>query len=182
VSCFLEALTNPNSMKRFALISLFLITLISSLMAQNGQATTEKKTFSRTTSVSTSIQADAATVWGLLTDAPNMASWNSTIVSVKGTIAEGEKIELVSKLDPKRTFKLKVKEIAPNQRLVWGDAMGKRTYTLQEANGETVFSMSETIGGPIFPLFASQIPSFDESFEQYAADLKKEAERIASGN
>ena len=28
----------------------------------------------------------------------------------------------------------------------------------------------------MFPLFASQLPSFDQNFEQYAADLKKEAE------
>jgi hypothetical protein len=39
--------------------------------------------------------------------------------------------------------------------------------------------MTEKIGGPIFPLFARMIPSFDQSFEQYAKDLKKEAEAIA---
>jgi hypothetical protein len=38
--------------------------------------------------------------------------------------------------------------------------------------------MSERIGGPLFPLFASYIPPFDESFERFAADLKKEAESI----
>ena len=38
--------------------------------------------------------------------------------------------------------------------------------------------MVEKIGGLMFPLFASQIPSFDESFEQFTADLKKEAEMI----
>ena len=38
--------------------------------------------------------------------------------------------------------------------------------------------MSEKIGGPIFPLFSKYIPSFDNAFEQFAADLKKEAEAI----
>ena len=38
--------------------------------------------------------------------------------------------------------------------------------------------MSEKIGGPLFPLFARYIPSFDESFERFADDLKKEAESI----
>jgi hypothetical protein len=38
--------------------------------------------------------------------------------------------------------------------------------------------MTEKIGGPLFPLFAGAIPSFDEVFERYAADLKKEAESI----
>jgi hypothetical protein len=38
--------------------------------------------------------------------------------------------------------------------------------------------MREKIGGPLFPLFAGAIPSFDESFERFTADLKKEAEAI----
>ena len=38
--------------------------------------------------------------------------------------------------------------------------------------------MSEKIGGPVFPLFAKMIPPFDRSFEQFASDLKKEAEAI----
>ena len=38
--------------------------------------------------------------------------------------------------------------------------------------------MNEKIGGPLFPLFAKMIPSFDQSFEQFASDLKKESETI----
>ena len=45
--------------------------------------------------------------------------------------------------------------------------------------GLTNFSMNEKIGGPVFPLFAKMIPSFDKSFEEFASDLKKEAEAIA---
>lgn len=147
--------------------------------AQNGRAVTEKKTFSRTTSVSNTIQADGAIVWALLTHAADYKRWNSTIVSIEGDIAEGEKIKLKSTLDPSRSFKLKVKELDPEKTLVWGDAMGKRTYTLTpDGKGKVKFSMTEKIGGPIFPLFANKIPSFDASFEQFAADLKKEAELI----
>jgi hypothetical protein len=36
--------------------------------------------------------------------------------------------------------------------------------------------MSETIGGTIFSLFARMIPPFDDSFNQFAADLKNAAE------
>ena len=68
--------------------------------------------------------------------------------------------------------------LVPNQTLVWGDAMGQRTYTLQAQGNSTVFTMTEKIGGFMFPLFANKIPSFDASFEQFAADLKKEAESI----
>ena len=66
----------------------------------------------------------------------------------------------------------------PEKRLVWGDAMGTRVYTLEKIRGGTRFSMTEKIGGPLFPLFAGAIPSFDEVFERYAADLKMEAETI----
>jgi len=146
---------------------------------QEGKATTTRKTFSRETSVSTTIQADPAIVWALLTHASDFPRWNSTVTSMKGEIREGGSVELKSILDDKRTFKLKVKEFVPEKRLVWGDAMGSRVYTLTRGNGNsTVFTMTEKIGGPLFPLFAGSIPSFDGVFERYAADLKKEAEAI----
>ena len=146
---------------------------------REGRATTTKKLFSRETSVGTTIFADPAIVWALLTHASDIPRWNSTITSLKGAIQEGETIELKSILDAKRTFKLKVKEFVPEKRLVWGDAMGTRVYTLTRGDGNsTHVSMTEKIGGPLFPLFAGAIPSFDESFERFAADLKREAETI----
>ena len=150
-----------------------------SAQSQPGKAFTEKKTFSRTTSISEEIQADPAIVWTLLTQASDYSRWNSTIVSLEGKIDAGEKIQLKSTLDPSRTFKLKVKEMTPERTLIWGDGLGQRTYQLEKTDQGTRFSMVEKIGGPIFPLFAKQIPSFDESFEQFTADLKKEAESIA---
>jgi uncharacterized protein YndB with AHSA1/START domain len=145
----------------------------------DGKAKTTKKTFSRETSINTTIFADPAIVWALLTNASDIPRWNSTITSLKGNIRENETIELKSTLDTKRTYKLKVKEFVPERRLAWGDAMGNRVYTIDKSGGgSALFSMAEKIGGPLFPLFAGSIPSFDESFEQFAADLKKEAETI----
>ena len=146
--------------------------------ASNGKAVTSKSTFSRETSVSVNIEADAAIIWALLTNAADFPRWNSTVISISGKIQNGETIELKSTLDEKRTFKLKIKEFVPNQRLVWGDPMGSRVYSLEKAGKGTQFTMSEKIGGPLFPLFAGMIPSFDESFDKFAADLKKEAETI----
>lgn len=144
---------------------------------QNGIALTTKKTFSRTTSISQIIHANSSVVWNLITNANDFARWNSTIVSIEGEIKQGQKIALKSTLDESRVFKLKVKETIPNKKLVWGDAMGSRIFTLEANETSTLFTMSETIGGPIFPLFASKIPSFDASFEQFTADLKQEAEK-----
>jgi len=143
-----------------------------------GKAVTIKKTFSRETSVSITIAADPAILWALLTRAADFPRWNSTVTSIKGEIKEGSTIELKSTLDEKRTFKLKIKEFVPEKRLAWGDAQGSRVYTLDKGSGGVHFTMSERIGGPLFPLFAGMIPAFDESFERFAADLKKEAETI----
>jgi hypothetical protein len=57
--------------------------------------------------------------------------------------------------------------------------MGKRTYLLSEnSDGQTQFTMTEKIGGLMFPLFAKMIPPFDDSFEQFIKDLKVEAESL----
>lgn len=142
------------------------------------KAGTIRKTFSRETSVSAEIQADPRIVWALLTNAADFPRWNSTVRSIHGQIRQGQTIELKSILDEKRTFKLKIKEFEPEKRLVWGDAMGNRAYTIAPNGTGITFTMAEKIGGPFFPLFAKYIPSFDESFEQFAADLKREAESI----
>lgn len=149
-------------------------------LSSNGKAVTTKKTFSRETGVSIDIQADKSIIWALLTNANDYPRWNTTIISIEGNIAKGEKINLKAKLDPKRAFKLTVKEFDPETKLVWGDAMGKRVYSLKSIGSNlTNFSMVEKIGGPLFPLFAKMIPPFDEAFEQFANDLKKEAEIIS---
>ena len=146
----------------------------------SGKAVTTKKIFSRETAVSIDIQADKSIIWALLTNASDFPRWNSTVISIEGMIAPGEKIKLRSKLDPKREFSLKVKEYDAEVMMVWGDAMGNRVFTLKTIGDNlTHFTMVEKIGGPLFPLFAGMIPPFDETFEQYVRDLKAEAETIS---
>ncbi len=166
---------------RFLITSFSIMAITVLTEAQNGVASTTKKTFSRSTSVKIEIKADPEIIWALLTNGSDYSRWNSTIVSLTGDLTKGSKIELKSTLDLERTFKLKVKEMIPPLKMIWGDAMGKRTYTLiPKTQGFTIFSMNEKIGGLMFPLFANKIPSFDKSFEQFAADLKKEAEAISN--
>jgi uncharacterized protein YndB with AHSA1/START domain len=163
-------------MRIYALTLLLMATLNSGLLL--GQASTERKTFSRETQVSIDIQAPAEQIWALLTNAAAYPSWNSTVVSIDGQIQLGEKIRLKSTLDEKRTFKLKVKEFVPHTRMVWGDGKGERVYTLSpNASGGIRFEMREKIGGFMFPMYAKYIPSFDDSFTQFARDLKQAAEK-----
>lgn len=148
------------------------------LAAQNGKATTIKKKFSRSTEVSIDIDAEPELIWKLLTSASDMASWNSTIISLGGSIVVGNKLLLVSTLDSARVFKLKVKGL-DNQNfvMIWGDSKGNRTFRLtKNPNGTVKFNMYEKIGGLMFPMYSKFIPPFDEAFEQFAADLKKAAE------
>lgn len=146
-----------------------------------GQAETKKKALSRTTTVRTEIRSDISIIWALLTNGPDLPRWNSTITQLEGDIQLGSKIKLRSILDDKRVFKLKIKELVPEKKLVWGDGKGNRVYTLTEQpNGLILFEMTEKIGGLMFPMYAKFIPSFDQVFEQFASDLKREAELIAN--
>jgi uncharacterized protein YndB with AHSA1/START domain len=159
------------------LLTPLLIMTTAATFAQ--QASTTKTTFHRETSVATTIKADEAIVWALLTNASDYPRWNSTVTSIHGNIALGEKIVLKSTMDAKRSFKLKVKEFEASKRMTWGDGKGQRTYTLTDnGNGTITFRMTERIGGLMFPMYAKYIPSFDASFDAFAADLKKEAELI----
>lgn len=145
----------------------------------SGIATTKKTMFSRETSVSILINADSAIIWALLTHAVDFPRWNSTVVSIEGNIQKEGKIKLRSTLAPKKTFQLRIREFEREKKLAWGDGQGVRVYSLTPAGNETVqFDMTEKIGGMMFPLYAKYIPPFDRSFEQFAADLKKESEAI----
>jgi hypothetical protein len=121
-------------------------------------------------------------VWDLLTNLRDMPRWNSTVKSIEGNIAVGDKVKLVVTLAPDRTFNLAVSEVVPDQRMVWQDGMahlftGVRSYTLTpKGDGSTDFSMVEVISGLMLPLIGGSLPDFGPSFEQYAADLKREAE------
>lgn len=151
--------------------------MTGSEFAANGVAKTVKKIFSRQTSVAIDIDAQPERVWALLSDLEGWTKWTSTIVELRGKLAIGERIQLRSSLAPERVFNLKVKALEPSKKLVWGDVLGSREYTLtSNTRGGTRFSMVEIIGGPMFPLFAKMIPSFDDSFTRFAIDLKMATE------
>jgi uncharacterized protein YndB with AHSA1/START domain len=136
--------------------------------------------------VSRTIAAPVEKVWSLLTDASTYGAWNTAVISIEGTIEKGETISLVSIVNPKRSFNLKVVEMAAPNRMVWSDGMplglfrGDRTYELSEREGSTYFSMTEEYTGLLAPLFTKTIPDMTESFDLFADGLKNAAE-AASG-
>lgn len=136
----------------------------------------------KVTTVSRQIDAPPERVWELLADADGYRAWNDAVISIEGPIQQGNTIELVSIVDPSRTFKLKVSEMEAPRRMVWTDGLplglfrGTRTYSLHPASGGTRFTMSEEFSGPLSGLIVKSIPDMTESFDRFADGLKDAAE------
>ncbi len=132
--------------------------------------------------IRTRIQASPETIWALLTDAAEFPRWNSTVTSIDGQIAEGQRLTLKVPIDPKRVFKLRVSQVQAGRTMTWSDGMapmfkGVRTFVLTpNADGSTEFAMKEAFSGLMLPLIKGSLPDFGPVFETYAADLKRAAE------
>lgn len=155
---------------------------MTTIETSNGRAIKERQTFRMQCGVTIRISAKAERIWSLLTDSAGYPRWNSTVTSIEGQIALGQKIQLRVPIAPKRVFKLKVSEFEVNRRMVWQDGAppmfkGVRTFTLTpQADGTIEFAMIEVFSGLMLPMIAGSLPDFAPSFERYAADLKRAAE------
>ena len=133
-------------------------------------------------SVTRAINAPATRVWDVLTDAATFADWNDSIISFEGPIEQGNKVKLVSVVNPKRSFSLLVSTLQPPTKMVWEDGMplglfkGVRTYEVREAGDGSEFSMVEEYLGPLAGLITKMIPDLTESFDLFADSLKRTAE------
>jgi hypothetical protein len=152
-------------------------------MNASGKATTSSSTFRMESSVGINVRATPETIWALLTNAADFPRWNSTVKSIDGDIALGSRLALRVTIAPERVFKPKVTELISGKRMVWSDGAapmfkGVRVFTLTpRPDGTTDFAMAETFSGVMLPLIKGSLPDFGPPFEQYAADLKREAER-----
>jgi hypothetical protein len=131
----------------------------------------------------TNIKAPAATVWAIITDAPNYPKWEPGVIRIEGKIAPGEKITAYTKLSPNRAFPATVSEFVPNQRMVWSGGMplglfkGVRTFTLApRPDGSLDFTLREEFSGPLLPLMAGSLPDMTQTFKDFVAGLKAHAE------
>jgi hypothetical protein len=155
-------------------------------MAPSGKARKTKTAFSMEYAVAVNVRAKPDALWALLTNAAEFPRWNSTVTRVGGEIALGRKLALEVLAAPGRIFKPKVTELEAHRRMVWSDGAapmfkGVRTFTLTpKDDGTTDFSMVEVFRGVMLPLIKGSLPDFGPTFETYAADLKREAERKAS--
>jgi hypothetical protein len=134
---------------------------------------------------SATIRATPETVWAILVDAPNYASWDSGVVRVEGSIAPGEKIKVISEVNPERPFAVKVTEFGAPQRMTWSGGMplglfkGVRTFRLKPTPEGTEFAMREQYSGPLLGMIWKSMPDLGPSFERFANGLKQRAEGSA---
>jgi hypothetical protein len=132
---------------------------------------------------SSTIKASPETIWAILTDAPGDADWDSGIVRVEGRIRPGEKIKVISKVNPGRAFPVKVTEFTPGQRMTWSGGLplglfkGVRTFVLSpRGDGATTLNVREEYTGALLPMIWRTIPDLGPSFEQFVTGLKRRAE------
>ena len=150
-------------------------------MNNRALAITKASTFRMECGIRCNIAASPARIWSLLTTASDIPRWSSTVTSVGGEIALGNKLSLRVPAS-ERTFTPKVTELEPEARMVWSDGFapmfkGERTFTLlAREDGTTDFSMVEVFAGVMLPMIKKSLPDFAPVFEAYAADLKREAE------
>lgn len=151
-------------------------------MSREPAVTTTRSTFRQSVSVRCPIVAPAVRVWALLADARGFAAWNSTVTSIDGDIALGQRLAIKVPAAPTRTFKPRVTKLAPNEIMEWSDGFapmfrGVRTFTLAAAGGTTDFAMTEVFSGLMLPMIRGSLPDFAPIFATYAADLQRAAER-----
>jgi uncharacterized protein YndB with AHSA1/START domain len=175
-------------MRRLALAALFALTACSTVrqlkdpatLTPDGKAVRTRTDDALDYSIAIAIDAEPQTVWAVLTDAAAFTKWNSTVTRLDGKIAKGEKLELVSKVAPDRTFTLTVSEADAPKKMVWEDGngmfLGVRHFTLTPRDGGTVLAMSETYSGLFLGSAEKKMPDFTQNFETFAADVKREAE------
>lgn len=141
-----------------------------------------ESTFRLEISVRCGIRASAGRIWSFLTNAAAFPRWNSTVTSLEGTIALGQKLALKVPLDAKRTFRPTVTRLDENALMEWSDGMApmfkgvRRFHLTPQADGSTEFEMHEVFSGIMLPMIKGSFPDFRPAFETYAEDLKRAAE------
>jgi uncharacterized protein YndB with AHSA1/START domain len=148
----------------------------------DGRATTSQKKFRMERGVAIEIAAPSEQIWALRTGATGFPRWSSTVQSLDGEIALGQKLAVRVPLAPKRVFELEVVAFVPHERMVWcHDAMprfrGARTLRLASRGNGVELSMGELFAGSMLPMIKGALSDFAPSCEHYALDLERGAER-----
>jgi uncharacterized protein YndB with AHSA1/START domain len=156
------------------------------LESPDGKATTTRMGFRLAIAATRSIDAPITTVWSLLTDLLAQSQWNSTLTSIEGKIALGERVSFQVPEAPGQTFSPRVVAFDEPKSMVWRLnrwplLVSNRTYRLTPGpRGSTEITIDEVFYGLLLPLIAKSLPDFGAMFERTTADLKAAAEAAAA--
>lgn len=134
-------------------------------------------------SASIVIRASVEKVWGILNDANNYPTWDLSMDRIEGKLALGETVKFFTKLSA-QAFPVKVTAFESNRKMVLTGGMplglfkSERTHTLTaNKDGTMTFHTEEIFSGLLLPVFGKNIPDLTENFKNFAAALKKQAEK-----
>ena len=134
-------------------------------------------------SAATTIQASAEKIWGILSDSSGYPAWDLSMDHIEGKLALGETVKFFTKLSA-QAFPVKVTAFEPGRKMVLTGGMplglfkSKRTHTLTpNKDGSITFHTEEIFSGLLLPVFGKNIPDLTENFKNFAAALKKQAEK-----
>jgi len=134
-------------------------------------------------SASTTINTSPETIWKILTDAGGYPNWDMSMDHIEGKLAPGETVKFFTKLSA-QAFPVKVKSFEPRRKMILTSGMplglfkSERTHTLTpNKDGTTTFQTEEIFSGLMLPIFGKSIPDLTENFKNFAAGLKRQAEK-----
>ena len=131
----------------------------------------------------TIINASPERIWSILTTYSKYGEWNPFILSIKGPIAEEEKIEVTFK---EMKFKPTLKKVIPHRKLEWlghllipGIFDGRHKFELiDNMNGTTTFIQSEDFKGLLVTIMKKKlIGEYTPKFQSMNKALKARAEQ-----
>ena len=138
----------------------------------------------KTYQATTTINASPEKIWGILVDGAGYPNWDPGMVRIEGNIAQGEKVKFFTKFSPDQAFAVKVTGFERGKKMVFTGGLplglfkSERTHTLTPAaDGQTTFHTEETFSGLLYAIFGKKIPDLTESFNNFAAGLKQQAEQ-----
>lgn len=143
----------------------------------------------RQLSVTTTIDAPAALVWEVLTDAAGYATWNPFITELTGELSVGRRLRV--RIAPPggraMTFRPVVTEAEPGRRLAWlgrvgmpGLFDGLHSFTLTpRPDGGTELVQCEEFRGLLVPLMGTALRRTELGFTEMNEALRGRAQALA---
>jgi hypothetical protein len=130
------------------------------------------------------INAPAATVWRVLTDARGYADWNPEIIGIVGEMALGNRIKARVRLGSGavRSVPMRVTTFRPEALMEWTGGMpfglfiGLRTFSVTPKGDAAEFRLHLRMSGLLSPMIIKSVGDRQPEVDSFAAALKVRAE------